>query len=148
MDGCRLFWSRQRGHGVDLAEQLVGGLFELSEVQSQRMRCVRVHVLKQKLAVPFYSVERRAQVMTQTAMEGFERFVFLTIGRRILDEAFHECVQLDARAAHPVEIGEHALGLRGARILDDHVEQIGDGSGRRLHLLSEERRQGPAQALV
>jgi len=39
-------------------------------------------------------------------------------------------------------------GLRGARILDDHVEQIGDGSGRRLHLLSEERRQGPAQALV
>jgi hypothetical protein len=50
---------------------LVGGLFELSEVQSQRMRCVRVHVLKQKLAVPFYGVERRAQVMTQTAVEGF-----------------------------------------------------------------------------
>ena len=70
--------------------------------------------------------------MTQTAMEGFEQFVFLTIGRQILDEAFHECVQLYARAAHPVEIGEHALGLRGARILDDHVEQIGDGSGRRL----------------
>jgi hypothetical protein len=65
----------------------------------------------------------------------------------------HECVQLS------VEIGEYALRLRGARILNDHVEQIGDGSRRRLHLLSEERRlaeptafggsfQGPAQALV
>ena len=62
MDGCSLFWSRQRGHGVDLAEQLVGGLIELSEVQSQRMRCVRVHVLKQKLAVPFYSVDRKSVV--------------------------------------------------------------------------------------
>ena len=109
---------------------------------------VHVHVLEQKLAVPFYSVERRAQVMTQTAMEGFEQFVFLTIGRQLLDEPFHECVELDTRAAHPVEIGEDALGLRGARVLDDHVEQIGDGSGGRLHLLSEECRQGPAQALV
>ena len=41
----RFFRSRQRGHGVDLAEQLVGGLLELGEVEPQRMLVVRVHVL-------------------------------------------------------------------------------------------------------
>ena len=71
----------------------------LSLVRSNRSGCVASVSMsfKQKFAVPFYSVERRAQVMTQTAIEGFERFVFLTIGRRILDEAFHECVQLQIR---------------------------------------------------
>ena len=37
MDDCSLFWSRQGSHGVDLAEQLVGGL--LSLVRSNRSGC-------------------------------------------------------------------------------------------------------------
>ena len=136
--------ARQRRHGVDLAEQLVGGGFELGEVGAQRMLGIRLHVLDQKLAVAFDGVERRAQIVPQAAMEFFEGFVLAPIGRCILDQTFHECVQLHARAAHAVEIGEQAFGLRAARILDDHVEKIGDGGRRRLHLLPQERRQGAA----
>ena len=40
-----VFPSRQRGHGVDLAEELVGGFFELGEVEPQRMLAIRLHVL-------------------------------------------------------------------------------------------------------
>ena len=46
--------------------------------------------------------------MTQAAVEGFDRFIFLMVGRRILDEAFDEGAQLYARAVHPAEIGEYA----------------------------------------
>ena len=38
--------------------------------------------------------------------------------------------------------------MQPARILDDHVEKLGDGYRRRLHFLAQERGQGPAQAFV
>ena len=82
----------QRRHGVDLAEELVGGGFELGEVGAQRTLGSRLHVLEQKLAVAFDGVERRAQIVPQATIEFFEGLVLAPIGRCILDQTFHECV--------------------------------------------------------
>ena len=71
----RGFVPRQRGHGVDLPEELVGGGLQLGEIGTQRLLGVRLQVLDQKLAVPLDGVERRAQVVTQPPVKGFERFV-------------------------------------------------------------------------
>ena len=139
---------RQRHHGVDLAEQLVGGFLELGEIRAQRMFAVGLHILDQQLAIALDGVERGAQVMPQPPVKRLRGLVLLAIRGRVADDAFDECVQLHAGAAHAVEVGEHGIELQPARILDDHVEKFGDGGRRRLHLLAQERRQGPIEALV
>ena len=139
---------RQRDHGVDLAQQLVGGLFELGEIRPQRMFAVGLHILDQQLAIALDGVERGAQVMPQPAVKRLRGLVLAAIRGRVADNAFDECVQLHASAAHPIEVGKHGIELQPACVLDDHVEEFGDGRRRRLYLLAQERRQGPIEALV
>ena len=43
----QLLAARQRRHGVDLAEQLVSGFFELDEIRAQRMFAIGFHILDQ-----------------------------------------------------------------------------------------------------
>src|SRR5579862_3222608 len=97
---------RKLDHGVDLAKELIGGVLELHQVCPQRMQAVRIHVLDQKLAIAFDGVERRPQIVTETAMESLEGFVFMAIRRRSANYTCHENVQLRAGTAHSVEVGK------------------------------------------
>jgi hypothetical protein len=86
--------------------------------------------------------------MAKPTLKGFELLFFPALGGAFRGHALHEGGQLDARAAHPVEIREHVVEIEAARILDDDVEKIGDGGGRRLDLLPQVGGQGAIEALV
>ena len=99
------------------------------------MIVVRIHVLNQQLAIALDDIERRSQVMAKSALKCFEIFGLPSGRRAIRGHTLHERGQLDARAAHALEVRKHMIKLQPARILDDNVEKIGNGSGWSLHLL-------------
>src|SRR5262245_59687004 len=86
--------------------------------------------------------------MAKPTLKCFELLCFPARGGAFRGHALHEGGQLDARAAHSVEIREHVVELEAARILDDNVEKIRDGGGRRLDLLPQVGGQGATEALV
>ena len=86
--------------------------------------------------------------MAKPTLKCFELLSCPGLGGAFRGHAVHERGQPDARAAHPVEIREHVVELEAARILNDDVEKIGDGGGRRPDLLPQVGGQGAIEALV
>jgi len=131
-----------------VSQELVGRVSQLDEILAKRMLGIRLHVLDEQLAVALDDVERRSQVVANSAVKLLE-LLSLPAGRgAVRGHALHECGELDARAAHAIEIRQQMVELETARILDDDVEKIGDGSRRRLHLLAQIGGQGAMKALI
>src|SRR5205807_5998523 len=77
----------------------------------KRMIVVRIHVLNQQLAIALDDIERRSQVVAKSALKCFEIFGLPSGRRAIRGHALHERGQLDACAAHALEVRKHMIKL-------------------------------------
>ena len=129
-------------HRVDLQQQLIRRFADFVEIRQELRLSGIAHVLDQHFAIAFNGIERRAQVVPQTALKRLEAFLGLAYGVGLVDDSADERRQVRAGVAHAFQIGDCAVEAEAPRIFEDDIEKPPHGDNGGAKLLTQERAEG------